>query len=447
MIYGRQKNTLLPEEDPQIEALLAPIGFSNLTEEQLSNYGVVMDISHRPSSSGQDLLYILQGGFSLLRLTGTHSEPNKTPLQYLHIGSANQSVQTFSLEQLGLPVLAGDAGYQSSVYIPANNQHGDKLVIGGLAGVWISDLDAEGMPLGFEAMDWQGLDEGIAPGSYVRTIKYEPQDDLLILGTLGQGNWIYSFSGDLGDRPQESKLLHMSDTSLVQGTQPDLDKRGNQFNQTITIQLDSRLQDKTKKTDVEIVLHNKDEWRHYMSMVSPYTISEDTSLYTKSVREQADRWYSILKPFGLRYRGGRETKNNIIMPFEFKPGISMFNLAINAKDFYHPDPAKLRYSVRTTDGSESVTRTLSLISEPGGTEEEGSDFPSSALRAADNTDEIIHYTKAREQRSSFANSKSTPMTYTDRFIGQAAANDVLSFVDPFQSNLINPLAADLSLLH
>ena len=59
------------------------------------------------------------------------------------------------------------------------------MVIGGLAGVWISDLDEEGTPLGFEAMNWQGLDEGIAPGSYIQTIKYEPQDDLLILGTLG----------------------------------------------------------------------------------------------------------------------------------------------------------------------------------------------------------------------------------------------------------------------
>ena len=445
IIYGRQKKTVLPSEDPQAAAYLSPIEFSNLSASQLGNYGTILDISHRPTSSGQDLLYILQGGFSLLRLTGTLSESNKIPLQYLHIGSANQSVQTFSLEQLGLPVIAGDVGYQSSVYIPANDHHGDKLVIGGLAGVWISDLDEEGMPIGFKAMNWEGLDQGIAPGSCVRTIKYEPQDDLLILGTLGQGNWLYSFSGDLGERPQATKLLHMSDTSLVQGTQPDLDKRGNQFNQTITIQLDSRLQDKREATDVEIILHNKDKWRHYMSMVSPYNVSEDGNIAKhSSAREQADRWYSILKPFGLHYRGGRETKNSIIMPFSFEPGISMFNLAINAKDFYHADPAKLRYSVRTTDGSESVTRTLSLIGE---LEAGGSSSSSSALQAAGTPDEIIHYTKAQKHQATFGSIDSESATYTHQFLGQASASDVLSFENPFQSNLINPFAADLSLLH
>jgi len=450
-IYGRQKKTILPGEDPQAAAYLSPIVFTNITESQLSDYGVIIDISHRPSRTDQDTLYILQGGSSLL-FPGSRPSPSQSVSQYLHIGSANRSVATFRLDQLGLPVLAGDVGYQSSVYIPANDHHGEKLVIGGLAGVWISDLDEEGTPLGFEAMNWQGLDEGIAPGSYIRTIKYEPQDDLLILGTLGQGNWLYSFSGDLGDRPRASKLLHMSNTSLVQGTEPDLDKRGNQFNRAITIQLDGRLQSKTEATDVEIILHNKDKWRHYISMVSPYNISEDGDVFTESVREQADRWYSILRTFGLNYRGGWETKNNIVMPFSFDPGISMFNLSINAKDFYHSAPAKLRYSVRTTDGSDSVTRTLSLISEPGGIEEEGSAFLPVKGRGGSGptkkrSDEIIHYTKAREQKPSFANIKSTPLTYTDPFIGQASANDVPSFVDPFQSNLINPLEGDLSLLH
>ena len=444
MIYGRQKK-IVPGEDPQADSHLSLIEFNNLSESKLSDYGPIIDISHRPTGSGQDLLYILQGGRSLLTFAGVQPSPDQGTSQYLHIGSANGSVKTFTLEELGLPVLAGDVGYQSSVYIPASDHHGDKLVIGGLAGVWISDLNEEGMPLGFEAMNWEGLDQGIAPGSYVRMIKYEPQDDLLILGTQGQGNWLYSFSGDLGERPQATKLLHMSDTSLVQGTEPDLDKRGNQFNQTITIQLDNRLQDKREATDVEIILQNKDKWRRYMSMVSPYNVSEDGNIKeNSSAREQADRWYSILKPFGLRYRGGRETKNSIIMPFSFEPGISMFNLAINAKDFYHSDPAKLRYSVRTTDGSESVTRTLSLIGQP---EPGSSSSSSSALQAADTPDEIIHYTKAQKHQASFGSIDSESATYTQQFLGQPSASDILPFENPFQSNLINPFAADLGLLH
>jgi hypothetical protein len=447
MIYGREKKTVLPDEDQEADSYLSPIEFNNLTESQLSTYGAIIDINHRPTSSGQDLLYILQGGVSLLTFSGVPPSPGQGTSQYLHIGSANRSVKTFSLEELGLPVLAGDVGYQSSVYIPANDHHEDKLVIGGLAGAWISDLDEEGMPLEFKAMNWEGLDQGIAPGSYVRTIKYEPQDDLLILGTQGQGNWLYSFSGDLGKRPQTTNLLHMSDTSLVQGTQPDVDKRGNQFNQTITVQLDNRLQDKAEATDVEIILHNKDKWRRYMSMVSPYNVSEDGNIEEhSSAREQADRWYSILKPFGLRYRGGRETKNSIIMPFSFKPGISMFNLAINARDFYHSNPAKLRYSVRTTDGSESVTRTLSLIGQPE-VGSSSSSSSSSALQAEDTPDEIIHYTKAQKYQSTFESTDSESATYTHQLMSQASVREMLSSENPFQSNLINPFAADLSLLH
>ena len=69
---------------------------------------------------------------------------------------------------------------------------------------------------------------------------------------------------------------------------------------------------------------------------------------------------------------------------------------------FSADP-KLRYSVRTTDGSESVTRTLSLIGEFEDLEENGSDLPSSALRAADTPDEITRYTKAQKHLSSFEN--------------------------------------------
>lgn len=125
----------------------------------------------------------------------------------------------------------------------------------------------------------------------------------------------------------------------------------------------------------------------------------------------------------------------------------MFNLSINAKDFYHADPAKLRYSVRTTDGSESVTRTLSLIGEVEDLEERGSDLPSSALRAADTPDEITRYTKAQKHLSSFENIASESVTYTSQLLGQASASEILSFDNSFQSNLINPFAADLSLLH
>lgn len=337
----------------QKEGLLRPLAFSNLNTQQLSEAGPIIDIAHQPNKTGVDRTYWLQGGISLLFGFGS---PNP---QILRVGKENQEVHTFNLEKLGIATAKNDVyGFQSVTYVPANEIHGEKIVIAGISGAWISDLDSDGMPAGFTPMNWQGLPESVPPGSYINNVKYIPGDDLLILNTLGQGNWIYSFSGDLGRRPAPRDLLILPNTVLPIQQVADQDKRGNELNQTIAFQLDGRLQDKHQTTETEIILHQPERWRKYMEIVSPYHVGINN--LEGSVRDQANNWVNILRPEGLEYRGGYETNDAIVMPFPFYPGVSMFNLTINPKEYVKPKSVRLGYSFRLADGGESVTRTLTL---------------------------------------------------------------------------------------
>lgn len=332
-----------------------PLTFSNLNNQQLSEAGPIIDIAHQPNETGADRTYWLQGGTSVLFSYGSINP------QILRIGKENQAVKTFSLEELGLSRVDNDIyGFQSVTYIPGNKIHGEKIVIAGLSGAWISDLDSEGMPGVFAPMNWQGLPESVPPGSYINNVKYIPDDDLLILNTLGQGNWIYSFSGDLGERPAPRQLINLSDTVLPIQKKADLNKRGDEINQTIAFQLDSRLQNKDVITETAIVLHQPDKWRKYMEIASPYHVLIDKNTIDESARDRANNWLNILQPEALEYRGGYETASEIVMPFKFEPGISMFNLTINPKQFTAPNPVELDYTFMLADGSESVTRTLTL---------------------------------------------------------------------------------------
>ena len=335
-------------------AIVRPLSFSNLSEQDLSEAGAIIDIAHQPNESGNDRLYWLQGGKSVLFSFGSPSH------QVLRIGKEYQEVRTFSLEELGISSDQSDSyGMQSVTYVPKNAIHGEKIVVAGLSGAWISDLDTEGIPEGFSAMNWRGLPETLAPGSYINNVKYVPGDDLLILNTLGQGNWIYSFSGELGDRPAPEELMILPNTVLPTQKKADLNKRGDQINQTIAFQLDSRLQSKDETTKTEIILHQPERWRRHMEIVSPYHVSIN-DIKDLRERERANDWVNILRPKGLEYRGGYETENEIVMPFPFYPAISMFNLTINPKEYTKPKTVKLDYTFRLADGSESITRTLTL---------------------------------------------------------------------------------------
>jgi hypothetical protein len=235
------------------------------------------------------------------------------------------------------------------------------LVIAGLSGIWATGLNADGFPdeAGFQRLHWQGVPKGEALGSYITQLKYNPEDDLLIAATLGQGSYLYSFSGQLGKRLPPQALLHPSNTIVPQRVWQLKDKRGNEMNQIITIQLDSRLQSKTQPTDIEVVLHDAKAWRAAMDFVSPYQlilsdvyqelltlIDSAPEASTQGLREML-AFNNLLDPVGLEYRGGREEAGELIFPFRFLPASSIWNLVVNVRERAATTvPITLRYSVR-----------------------------------------------------------------------------------------------------
>jgi len=359
-IYGRESNSL------------GKYTLIDLFEDQeaFSELGSVVDIAHNHQSSG-DTIYWIQGGNALNVLTGFVPEISAEDQILGYMTPGGQMITRGLKQDLGVEFIPNDTyGYQALVFVPGRNNRGDQLIIGGLNGIWSIKLDDDGQPIGkFARMPWQGLEADKVPGSYVKTIQYDPQDDLLIAGTQGQGSFIYSFSGELGQRSQSDELLHISDITLAQSSSAALDKRGNQTNSTIVIQLNSELQSKTGPTEVEIILNNAEDWRTWMELVSPY----DISLSTNDIQENttagqtALQYLNILDPLGLKYRGGREEDGNIIMPFTFPAGMSLYSLTINQKEFAYPrDTISLSFSVQTIDGLDKKSAMLQLVPESPG---------------------------------------------------------------------------------
>lgn len=365
LLYGRQSNDqgehrltlLLDSSEPPPEG----------STTRLRNLPIV-DLAHMPTESGKDRVFILQGGIPLLYSAPTSN--NEDP--HLLIREPDGRLIAINLQEKGITLDPRDPyGLQSLVYVPEKpGVHDALLVLGGLSGQWMSSLAENGEPTGFTSMPWQSLTDSThtdAPGVPLMMTKYDPDDDLLICGTLGKGSWLYSFSGDLGERPAASTLLQVPDTRLIQRRKADLDKRNNEENQTLYIQLDGRLRNNQTPIDVTITLHDAAAWRKYMEVVSPFTIplQDDLPTSAETAYAKAAEHLNILRTEGLNHIGATERGGNIEMPFTFNPGVNIYGLTINAQELESllPD-IRLDYSVSTSDGQESVRRTLTLHSDP-----------------------------------------------------------------------------------
>lgn len=360
LLYGRQSN------DSGQRQLTLLKDFSQVDNGLAANAPII-DLAHAPTSGGADRVYVLQGGKPVLYFSGAISSNGAA--QKLNILQPDGTLIWLDLEPLGIQLTPDDAfGLQSLVYVPQTPAHTDRLVISGLSGQWMSELDDNGLPTGFVALPWQGLPAGQAPGAPLAMTKYDPEDDLLITGLQGMGSWIYSFTGDLGDRPAPTTLLQVADTTLIQRTVADLDKRSNQVNQNLFIQLDGRLRDPAKPEDVLIRFHDAAAWRRWMETVSPFSESLRQSFPLEALQNaylEAFDLLNILTPEGLAFIGGREVDGDLVLPFSFIPDVNTYGMTINAKEFPYPQPdITLDYSVSTADGRESVRRTLTLLSDP-----------------------------------------------------------------------------------
>ena len=282
---------------------------SRSTEKNLQEYYTageriaITDIAHKPASSpdSSDTIYWIEGGRST-RFTRVYSDQNQT-LRWKN--GVSGEVNSLSVRDLGIELSDHDQyGLQSIVFIPGNKQRADQLVIGGLQGHWITELDpASGRPGAFQAMPWQ-LNENqtatrtlISPGAHVGMTKYIPEDDLLIAGTIGKGSWIYSFSGDIGKPPTANDALTTSEVGLQLFGPVRTDKRGNLKNHSLVLKADrNQIKDSNEQIDLNLTINNVNQWRRYLKRVSNYEAELDFASDHLGLSKEAIARFNNLSP-------------------------------------------------------------------------------------------------------------------------------------------------------
>ena len=312
-------------------------------------HNVIVDLAHRPNSDGNDDLYWLQGGRSLL-----YSYLAPISDQVLRFKLRDGELGTFSPAELGIEVENDDPfKLQSIVFVPSKNGRADSLVVSGLTGHWISELSDEGIPLGFEKMNWIKPYKPESPNVYPTSVKYDPKDDLLIAGTLGKGSWIYRFSKDETQRSEPQELLHTSDVNFTQFLEHDLDKRNNQRNSNFTLQIDRRmLPDPEQDVRVKFILRDWSQWGQRMEYVSPLFFFANSELGEMN----------LLDPVGVEAFGGKMLKGDrVAIPFIFEDGNSTIPVHFTAKEFSFPeDDVILKYKVKHFDGPEASRSKITM---------------------------------------------------------------------------------------
>ena len=362
-IFGRSKQQDSIEKELQ-EIYKTDIGVS------------ITDIAHKPATypESDDTVYWIEGGKSL-RFSRVGANQGQS-LRWKT--GASGTVNNMSLSDLGIELSEYDQfGLQSVVFIPGNELRAEQLVIGGLQGHWIAELDpTSGKPGTFQAMPWQ-LSESktsvISPGAHVSMTKYIPEDDLLIAGTIGKGSWIYSFSGDLGKPPTANNALTTSEVGLQLFGSARTDKRGNLKNHSLVLQADrNQIKSSDASVNLNLILHDVDQWRRYLKRLSNY--EAEVRIFKDDLSQEALARFNNLSPASWQleqftnllsesYQSKSDDSNpdSISIPLTFPQDVSQQILTITANDYLNLQPdANLRYSLKTTDGSAVSTNTINL---------------------------------------------------------------------------------------
>jgi hypothetical protein len=161
-------------------------------------------------------------------------------------------------------------GPTSLAILPGLEGQPDLLVIGGEHGLYASELNAQGMPIGFEAMSMDGLSDGVQLGRAVTGLVYNEQDGLLTASMLGGGTLLYSQSGELLPTPSDNELLKVSDTFVPQTLSETLDKRGNSVAGGFVIELPETGFDDQGVAQIQFVIPDADLWRDHLESLSFY---------------------------------------------------------------------------------------------------------------------------------------------------------------------------------
>ncbi len=383
-IFGRSRQHDSIEKDLQ-EIYRAEAGVS------------ITDIAHKPASKieSDDTIYWLEGGRSV-RFNSFKAMHEQSSLRWKT--GANGTVNSLSLSDLGIELSEHDkAGLQSVVFIPGNELRADQLVIGGLQGHWITELDpASGRPGAFQAMPWQ-LNENqtstssvISPGAHVSMTKYIPEDDLLIAGTIGKGSWIYSFSGDIGKPPTANHALTTSEVGLQLFGPARIDKRGNLKNHSLVLQADrNQIKNSNEQIDLNLTLNNVSQWRRYLKRVSTFEaelswVGNDLGLSGEALTRfnnlspaswQLDQFTNILSD-SYQYNSDDSSLENISIPLHLPKDVSQQILTIAANNYLNLQPDNnLYYTLEATDGSAVSTNKIKLDGGSGSYQFNSDDWP------------------------------------------------------------------------
>lgn len=261
-----------------------PTFLNSIALQPLTTSGyAIADIAHTVDAQGMlETAYWLEAGSTFLPpfATGESLQPSQTSDGAALVIYANGNLtrlpyaQTSGLDQL---VQASDKfGPTSLELIPGKSGAADILVIGGEHGLYMSELNAQGMPVGFEAMSIDGLPSGVQFGSAVTGLVYNEQDQLLTASLLGGGTMLYSLTGDLQPTPTDDLSLKVSQTTVPQSLSESLDKRGNQVSGQFAIELPGDAFDDQGVAQVQFVIPDADLWRPYLSEVSFYLQASGT---------------------------------------------------------------------------------------------------------------------------------------------------------------------------
>ncbi len=331
-IYGRQRGD---------EMKLEPIYQMQGTAD-----GSILAIAHRSAENQKDAVYWLQGGTPIRN--NDNSKGAFLPEQSLRARLPNGQVKAYTLDSLGILLSPVDAfKLQSLVYVPAVNGHGEYLVVGGQQGAWMAAVNpATGEPGSFTPMNWRDLPDSTPPGSYNVTMKYDPKDDLLVASQLGQGSWLYSFSGQIEPKKPSDQLINMPRTVLLQQARPALDKRGNQVNTLLFVQLNPEMINPGQAYDVIVEFRDFKKWQDTLELLSPIAGAVGKSPPDFNLLTEAGQ---------ARFHAVTGSNGTLRVPVHLEPGINMMAFTINGKEVPEFVPTfSLELSTSLADSSNAV---------------------------------------------------------------------------------------------
>ena len=342
----------------------------------------ITDIAHKPAENlgSDDTVYWIEGGTSVRFLERKQLTTNIQQFLCWKTGPSG-ILNRVSLSDLGISASQQDAyGMQSVVFIPGNQQRPDQLVLGGLQGQWITELDpTSDSPGTFQAMPWQ-LNKSennnsslSSPGAHVSMTKYIPEDDLLIAGTMGKGSWIYSFSDHLGKPADHKTKITTSEVGLQLLNNIYFDKRGNLKNDSLVLQVDrNQIKNSDASVNLNLILHDVDQWRRYLKRLSDYeaeirdfkgNLSQEALTRFNNLSPASWQLEQITNLLSESYQSNSDDSDpdSISIPLTLPQGVSQQILTINANDYLNLQPnTTLRYSLETADGSAVSSNTINL---------------------------------------------------------------------------------------